>query len=145
MTPETVVIPAGLNVCAELLDRPLAEQVRDGVDRRGDVRAGRRGIVVTDVWWWRDESLQRQPTIAVGGPSLNTVTKEIATTLEWPGGFSKVRVPVLHRGVVVVEPDRVAIWEESAAGIAACVRGFLDAQLTDFLRRVWRSGPIRMV
>jgi hypothetical protein len=68
---ETIILVVGTGIPAELLDRPVAELLRDQIDKRGG-RPNRRGIVVTDRAG-RAESklLADKAVIAIGGPSIN--------------------------------------------------------------------------
>lgn len=135
VTKQTILIVVGMNLCAELLDRPLAEQVRDAIDSRGNAEEGRRSIIVTDAWWLREEWLQRQPTISIGGPPTNSVSGELATALEASRGPNDLPVP--DCGVFRPSRDRLGLWEGLAAGTASRVRGFLDNDLAGFLGEVW--------
>src|SRR5947208_2207988 len=44
--PETVIITIGTHPIAELLDRPVAEFLRDAIDARGHVGSGRRAVIL---------------------------------------------------------------------------------------------------
>jgi hypothetical protein len=70
---------------AELLDRPLAEMLRDEIDLRGSVSRGRRAVIISDlllrsnrIEQFSDYDLQDHPLIALGGPRSNFLTDELA-------------------------------------------------------------------
>ncbi len=73
---QTVIIVVGSNAITELLDRPVAEFLRDAIDKEGGQTPYNRAIVFCDVVWFDNESLlSKIPFIAVGGPDANNLTK----------------------------------------------------------------------
>ena len=74
---ETIIIVVGTTVIAELLDRAVAELLRDHIDQRGAPYAYRRGVIVTDQGWVSEaEHLKNNAVIAIGGPPINKLTDE---------------------------------------------------------------------
>jgi nucleoside phosphorylase len=75
---ETVIIVIGKSIPVELLDRPVAELLRDEIDRRGGVEYPfRRAIVITDAGWYAEAgNIASNAVIAIGGPRSNELTKE---------------------------------------------------------------------
>ena len=76
---DTIFVVTGCGLASELLDRPVAELLRDEIDRRGFPLRMRRAVVVGDLWWSResDESLA---AISVGGPGARytVLTKSLS-------------------------------------------------------------------
>ena len=60
---ESVFVVVGTNLVAELLDRSVAELLRDQIDQRGGKYPFRRGIVITDQGWYAEAAFViTQPT-----------------------------------------------------------------------------------
>jgi hypothetical protein len=77
INPETIIIVVGTSLFAELLDRPVAELLRDDIDSRGSKEYPfRRAIVLTDEVWYAEENLRSNPVIAIGGPGSNKLSAE---------------------------------------------------------------------
>ena len=141
MSDKTLVITVGMNVCAELLDRPIAEVLRDAIDSHGVLEEGKRAIVVVDAWWLREEQgLQRLSTIAIGGPGSNVVTEMIAKY--GPDPSSSGSAASMHHGRVR-HPGRtqtmdVALWGDDGIETAQAVRSFIARDLEQYLSEAWR-------
>jgi class 3 adenylate cyclase len=76
---ETTLVVVGKSVPAELLDRPVAELLRDHIDQRGGGKEYpyRRAIVLTDEGWYAEaEDLASNPVIAIGSPRANRLSEE---------------------------------------------------------------------
>jgi hypothetical protein len=64
---ETVIVVVGSQIPTELLDRPVAELLRDQIDQRGGRDFFRRGIVINDHAWYSEAPvIGNNPVIAVG-------------------------------------------------------------------------------
>jgi hypothetical protein len=138
VNPETVLIVVGGWVAAELCDRPVAEGLRDEIDRRGQPCPYRRAIVVTDTEWFRSEYLRIQPVIAVGGPIVNALTKELEDSGEQ---VSKWTVGRLHGVFKEGPPPRAALWGPYASDNPLCVQRYIERAegLESFLGLCWAS------
>jgi len=66
-TDDTVLIVTGIDVPAEMNDRPLAYRLKAEIDRRGDGKAFRVGLVVSDAWFAQNRIFHLCPVVAVGG------------------------------------------------------------------------------
>jgi hypothetical protein len=83
---ESVVVVVGTTLVAELLDRPVAELLRDQIDQRGGKYPFRRGIVITDQAWYAEAAIiANNPVIAVGGPTANKLSDEFDKWAPPPG------------------------------------------------------------
>ena len=135
-TDETVVLVTGTSRTAEEGDRPLAEQLKAEIDRRGAGHAYRRAVVVGDVWYLEHRLFHMNPTIAIGGPGVNGVAQEFSDFLTTVyASAEEIFVQADFDG----ELKRAALWGVNSACTAAAVeafttRGFLD----DLLKRIWR-------
>lgn len=133
---ETIIIVVGSHLDAELLDRPVGEMIRDEIDRKGAPNPYRRGIVVSDIEWYRNEQLQQQPTISVGGPVANSLTKEIEETAlpnhKWVVGR-------LHGAFIQTPKPRAALWGPYAYESRLSAERYIERPegLAGFLKLCW--------
>jgi hypothetical protein len=143
---ETVFLVVGSTIPAELLDRPVAELLRDEIDRRGKEYAFRRGIVINDQTWYHEiQAIGKNPVIAVGGAEQNKLAKELDA---WQPAVSS------HEGKYEIKPHcvgffrrnssglpQVGLWGHTAADTRAAAEHYLQTEkgLTDFLRICWRT------
>ena len=128
---ETVFILSGCNLVAELLDRPVAEMLRDEIDRLGDPTSLRRAIVISDFWWAQEAMSNEHPVIAIGGPSNNGVTREILEKVE-PREINGLRTAFAHEDF-----PRVAVWGDGAEQTKESVEHFIHNDLEPFLKECW--------
>ena len=134
-TEETVVIVIGATESAESRDRPAAEALKGEIDRRGAGHAYRRAVVVNDLWYLDNRTLQHNPTIAIGGPGANGVSEEFAGL---PAVWNR-KEEVFVQADLENDPKRVALWGVNAASTAAAVDAFMtEGVLDELLARIWR-------
>ena len=135
-TDETIVIITGSTDAAEARDRPLAVWLRQEIDRRGEGHAYRRAVIVGDSSYLGNETLQQNPTIAIGGPGVNAVTHEFVGGL--PTVFTE-QERIYVQADLESDVKRAALWGSDAAATAAAVDAFVvHGYLDDLLRRIWR-------
>jgi hypothetical protein len=109
---ETIVVVTGSTATALERDRPLATWLRAEIDRRADGQAYRRAVVTDDESYFRSEVLQRQTTIAIGGPGVNAVTQHFFSMLSTVyAEEERVWVQANFDG----EQKRVGVWGVDAA------------------------------
>jgi hypothetical protein len=133
--PETILISVGTWLRAEVRDRPVAEQLRDHINRLGKGVPHRRAIVVTDHAMTRYGELNAQPVIAIGGPGVNVVTKDIASRGKaWEFGRG------MHGAYHDQKPPRVALWGGNADQTQESVRQYMGRAegLRRFLEVCWK-------
>ncbi|HEV8437754.1 MAG TPA: hypothetical protein VGT40_06650 [Methylomirabilota bacterium] len=133
----TVLLVVGYGILPEEEDRPVAYEVKQAIDTRGEGKDSRSAVVVTDMWILNQEMAELFPAIAVGGPAVNAFAAQI---------YEELPVVFTREQQVFIQMDqeigkRVALWgmdnraTREAAGVF--VRdGFLD----HFLDLVWRRG-----
>ncbi len=124
----------GAHLRAEAIDRPLAHNVRDQIQRRlesrgaGEIPHLDHALVCTDLWYLNQPELRRRPTITIGPPEVNALTAYLA---------DKIPSADARRGEWVVQFESgdamAACWGTSPGGTAHAVRVFLDRYLESFL------------
>jgi hypothetical protein len=77
LNSQSIMIVTGACVVTELMDRPIAERLRDAIDKTGGGDQFKRGVIISDLWWSKDTDLQPLPVISVGGPLVNSLTDQI--------------------------------------------------------------------
>jgi ribosomal protein S1 len=135
ISPETIFIVTGCNVAVELLDRPVAERLRDEIDNRGNPLTCRRAIIIGDLWWWKDTQNQSHPVISIGSHNSNSLTPELASK------GSKWEVSGGLCGCFVDDAlPKVALWGESAGQTRDSVEHFINHSegLSSFLKLCWK-------
>jgi hypothetical protein len=130
----TVLVVVGYGILPEEEDRPIAYEVRQAINSRGDDARNRAAVVVTDIWMLNQEMAELFPAIAVGGPGVNAFTAQIYEEL--PVAFTRDE----HVFVQMNQESgkRAAVWgmEQTATREAAetfVKKGYLDR----FLDLVW--------
>lgn len=135
---ETLLVVTGSTLAAMEKDRPVAEWLRDEVDRRGAGAIYRRALLITDERYFGAPNLHRHPVIAIGGPGTNGVTGHLAQLL--PMVVSRE-----DRSFVQLGMDRstrqAVLWGMDAATTRQAVEIFvLEGLLDALLNRIWVSG-----
>ena len=138
---ETIVLVTSAD--ADNRDRTAADALKAEIDARGAGHAYRRAVVVTDQWYLDNQTLQHNPTIAIGGPGVNGVSEEFASAL--PMVYSREE-QVFVQADLDGELKRAALWGVNAAATAAAVEAFVsEGVLDDLLARIWRFRVGTMV
>jgi hypothetical protein len=145
---ETIIIVVGTNVISELLDRSVAELMRDEIDRRGAPYAFRRGVIVTHEGWYSEAAfIKDNAVIAIGGPKTNKLTEEFDKWVSGPGETGR-KYPIAGAGdrkgffrKNAVGLPQVGLWGKTANDTRETVEHYLkDEQgLESFLSMVWKS------
>ena len=140
---ETVLVVVGASLSAELKDEPLAHHLRAVIDARGGGHHYRRALVVRDAWYLNDMDYDQNPTIAVGGPGANAVSRHFAEMLPlvWSRGDQSY-LQVEFEGPL----RRATIWGVNAEATREALDVFIGQGLLDrFLDQVWRfDGAVMM-
>lgn len=130
----TVLVVVGYGILPEEEDRPIAYEVKQAINSRGDNTLNRSAVVVTDIWMLNQEMADLFPAIAIGGPGVNAFAAQIYEDL--PVAFTRE-----ERVFVQMDQEsgkRAAVWgmEQRATREAAEIflkEGYLDR----FLDLVW--------
>lgn len=143
----TVVLVVGSTIVTELLDRPVAELLRDIIDREGEslpeATLYHRAVVFCDAAWFKDEvALSAKPFIAIGGGPANDLTKWLLAPErthqdrhDWQmgeGTFGFFRK-------VAKDCPQVALYGDTAARTRKAVETYIEKQdgLESFLDMCW--------
>jgi hypothetical protein len=131
--PRLLLIVIGSTLRAEELDRPLGYYLQQQVERiskRLDLPF--KPLVIADIGWMNDDSLQEVPTISIGGPGVNHLARS------W---FEEVpfSLAVDERYCIQMDPDlaelRASIWGMDNASTQIAVSVFVDRFLPRFLEQ----------
>lgn len=80
-----LLIVTGSTIRAEKADRMLAYRLKDTIEQTIDGKDECNVVVLSDLWYLNSESLQKLPTISVGGPTVNALAahlfKQLPNTL----------------------------------------------------------------
>ncbi len=137
-TDETVLVVTGIEVPAEMNDRPLAYRLKAEIDRRGDGKPFRGAVVVSDAWFAQNRIFHLCPAVAIGGPGVNALA---ATLVEDLPTLVKRDDRVFVQGRWDGDEKRASLWGMDRAATAQAVRVFLEEGWCDaFLRRAWKLG-----
>jgi len=111
-----VCIVVGVQLRAELGDRPLAYRVEQELRHRLDAALGKppegepprlSPVVITDVYYLNNEEMRTRPVISVGGPAMNALSAMLVDQLP---------TAVAIENTLVVQMDlelkdlRCAVW-----------------------------------
>lgn len=114
MFPDNEIIKTGLLIVtgstlrAEQMDRPLAYHLKDVIEKQlvelsGDLQI----VVISDLWYLNSQSLQKIPTISVGGPGVNAVAANL---------YEKLSKTLIVEERLVIQMDlhlqdlRASVW-----------------------------------
>ncbi len=137
-TDETVLVVTGIEVPAEMNDRPLAYRLKDEIDRRGGGKPFRGAVVVSDAWFAQNRIFHLCAAVAIGGPGVNALAGALAGSLPT---LVKRDERVFIQGRWDGEEKRASLWGMDRVATAEAVRAFVEEGFCeDFLRQAWRSG-----
>lgn len=138
-----ICIVTGVQLVAELGDRPLAQRVEREVRRHLRARLGRRKkgqpphlapVIVSDVLYINSELLQQRPMISIGGPGVNAVAGALANEL--PAAVA-IENSLLIQMDVEFEDLRCCVWGMSHLETVQAVELFIvKGYLANFLDAV---------
>ena len=130
----TVLLVVGYGILPEEEDRPVAYDMRQAINTRGQPDGDRSAVVVSDVWMLNQDMADLFPAIAVGGPGVNAFAAQIYEGL--PVAFTRD-----ERVFVQMDEDagkRAAVWGmDQAATREAALVFERDGYLDRFLDLVW--------
>lgn len=137
ISPETVAVVVGDGLMVELLDRPMAGLLRDEIDFRGQSKPFRRAFIVGNATWQAEPTLQACATVAIGGGSVNLLTKRFIAEAATQG-----REPWDKGGRcgVFANGPRVALWGKTAEQTRGSVQDYIRDQhgLAELLAMIWK-------
>jgi hypothetical protein len=145
---ETIIIVVGTNVVVELLDRPVAEWLRDQIDKQGGAFPYRRAIVIShEAWYAEANALCKNGVIAIGGPTANKLTKEFDEWSAPPSQHGEGKYSLsATKGLTGffrhndVRFPQVALWGPTGTATREAVQMYVanPAGLPEFLAMCWK-------
>ena len=134
--PKSILIITGQTAACDILDRHLAEMLRDAIEALLSPNENAKPFAIGVDAWSREDFLRPSPTISLGGPHVNNLTKktiDLAAEQQrkpWNQGAS--------HGVFCRDNDvpRVALWGGRAAETRASVQNYVNSPqgLVEFMR-----------
>jgi hypothetical protein len=128
-----LLIVTGSTLRAEEVDRPLAYYLKQQVEARLEAEDDPPPVrVIADFRWLHEESLQRLPTISLGGPGVNALAQrwleDLAVSLAVDEQYYIQMDPKL-------EEPRVSIWGMDNPTTQIATSAFVQKFLPQFLAR----------
>jgi hypothetical protein len=142
---ETVMIVIGNRIPPELLDRPVAESLRDVIDRKGGIgHPFRRAIVLTDSAWSAEaQDVALNAAIAIGSHRANELSKKLqeeptAEATTFPVAGRAGCYGLFQKNAAGL--PQVALWGEDAKRTCRAVELYVEDEtgLNEFLNLVWK-------
>ena len=107
-----ILIVVGAHLRAEVADRPLAYRLHDRIEdwleeHALDMNIRLAPVVCSDIWYVNQQSLQKRPTVSLGGPGVNALSAYYA---------NKLSSALVHDNQMVIQLDpeyidlRVCVW-----------------------------------
>ena len=132
-----ICIVVGVQLRAELGDRPLAYRIEQEVRTRLEAALGRppegepprlAPVVISDVYYLNNEPIQSRPAIAVGGPGMNALAAMLVDELPTAVAIENTLVVQID---LEMEDLRCAVWGMNHVDTVRAVdlfitKGYLD-------------------
>ena len=135
---QTLLIVVGTDIKPEEADRPLAYRIQEAVTaspKFGD-HPFRKCLVISDALYKHNKIIQICPTIAIGGPGVNSAAAELVEKL--PVYLSKDNRYFIQLDKEYADP-RISIWGMDRVSTKEAVDTFIaNGILDDFLAAVWK-------
>lgn len=135
---QTILIVVGLDVKPEEVDRPIAYRLKEAIESSSlfGNHPFRKCIVISDALHKHDKIIQVCPTIAIGGPGVNSAAAEFVEKL--PVYLSKD-----NRYFIQLDKDfakqKISIWGMDREATEEAVEMFIaNGILDDFLKAIWK-------
>lgn len=134
---ETILIVVGSDIKPEEKDRPLAYWLQQKLhESNGFAKTPfRKSIVISDSLYNDDKIIQACPTIAIGGPGVNSVVA---------GWVNALPIYISEDNKYFIQYDtksskkRISIWGMDQETTSGAIKVFVDSGLmSDYLRRIW--------
>ena len=144
-TDRLICIVVGVQLRAELGDRPLAYRVEQEIRTRLDAALGRppegepprlAPVVISDVYYLNNEEIQSRPAIAIGGPGMNAVAAMLVDRL--PTAVAIEDTLVIQMDLEMTD-QRCAVWGMNHLDTVRAVDLFVAKYLDTFVVGVVQS------
>ena len=130
-TDRLIWIVTGVQLNAELGDRPLAYRVEKEVRRLLRAKLGRppagrpprlAPVVVSDVFYLNNDAVQGRPVISVGGPGMNALSAMLVNDLPTAAAIENVLIVQMD---LEMDDPRCAVWGMTHLDTVRAVELFL--------------------
>ena len=148
-TDRLVCIVVGVQLRAELGDRPLAYRVEQELRTRLEAALGKppegepprlSPVVITDVYYLNNEPLHARPVISIGGPAMNALSAMLVDQL--PTAVAVENTLVIQMDLDLNDP-RCAVWGmdhlDTVRAVDLFVAKYLDVFVTGVVREARES------
>jgi hypothetical protein len=139
-TERLIWIVVGIQLTAELGDRPLAYRIEAELKRRLAEKLGPpppgepprlAPVVISDVFYLNSEDAQGRPTISVGGPGMNALSAMLTDQLPTPVAIEDTLVIQMD---LEMKDARASVWGMNHLDTVRAVelfitKGYLDTFL----------------
>ena len=138
-----IAVVTGIQLNAELGDRPLAYRIEQEIRERLNATIGKppegepprlAPAVVSDVFYLNNDDIQARPTISIGGPGMNAVSAVLVEHL--PTALAIEDTLVIQMDLEI-EDVRCAVWGMNHLDTVRAVETFLaKGYLDTFIKGV---------
>jgi hypothetical protein len=141
-TDRLICIVVGVQLRAELGDRPLAYRVERELKARLEAALGKppgggpprlAPVVISDVYYLNSEELQGRPAISIGGPAMNALSATLVDKL--PTAVAVEDTLVIQMDLDMRDP-RCAVWGMNHLDTVRAVELFVSKYLDAFVEGV---------
>ena len=141
-TDRLICIVVGVQLRAELGDRPLAYRVEQELKQRLEAALGKppggepprlSPVVMSDVLYLNNDELQTRPAISVGGPAMNALSATLVDKL--PTAVAVEDTLVIQMDLDMQDP-RCAVWGMNHLDTVRAVELFVTKYLDAFVEGV---------
>jgi hypothetical protein len=145
-----ICIVVGVQLRAELGDRPLAYRIEQELRTRLEAALGRppegepprlAPVVISDVYYLNNDPIQSRPAIAVGGPGMNALAAMLVDELPTAVAIENTLVVQID---LEMEDLRCAVWGMNHVDTVRAVdlfitKGYLDTFVQGVLKQLEES------
>jgi len=135
---QTILIVVGSDIKPEEVDRPLAYKLKQALESSpffGN-HPFRKCLVISDALYLHDKIIRVCPTIAVGGPGVNSAAAEFVEKLP-------LYLSLENRYFIQLNKDfsgsKISIWGMDRESTEEAIDMFIaNGILDDFLKAIWK-------
>jgi hypothetical protein len=144
-TDRLICIVVGVQLRAELGDRPLAYRIEQALRARLEAALGKppegeppphSPVVISDVFYLNSDEMQARPAISVGGPAMNALSALLVDKL--PTAVAVEDTLVIQMDLDM-EDQRCAVWGMNHLDTVRAVELFVSKYLDAFIAGVTRA------
>ncbi len=135
---QTILIIVGIDIKPEEIDRPLAYKLKDAFESSSYFgnHPFRKCLVITDALYKHDKIIQVCPTVAIGGPGVNSVAAEFVEKLHFY--LSQENRYFIQLDKEFSDP-KISIWGMDRKATEEALDTFvMNGILEDFLKSIWK-------